>query len=186
MGGTLVSMVKEDMEVVIMGATLVVEESRKLLIDVELEVELALEGTVVMRLVDMADVEVDAEDVVVVVDGVEEVEGERVEVNDTVETNDGKPAVFAVPVAPPLDAVAAAPAPPPPFEVVAWLLVLGHKACTPAPFLKVDIMSFPGNCAFAQACFTLEVSVCRELAHRLEHGFPSAKSELLHPEIGEV
>ena len=118
-------MVMEEMGVVIVEAVLMAEESRKLLVKVEEE-----ETEVVRPAVE--------------VDGVEEAEGDSVEVNETVETNEALPAVFAVPVACPLEAVAAAPALPP-DDVVAWSLILGHKSCTPCPFLKAEITSLPGS-----------------------------------------
>ena len=103
-------------------------------------------------------VEVSDEEVAVL-DGVDAVEGEMNEVNEVVEV---KPPVVD-------------------FEV--WLLVFGHRAFTPFPFLKEVIMSFPGSCTFAQAWLISEVSDERAFEHDPEQGFPPEKSEVLQPEI---
>ncbi|KAL9090296.1 MAG: hypothetical protein Q9165_005329 [Trypethelium subeluteriae] len=164
-GAALVSMAIDDIAELIVGA---VETDILLLEEVE-EVE-----ELVDKLVD--------EEVVVEVDEVEEelveegvVDGESVEVKDTVETNDG--------LFPPAEVAPPAP-PPPPFVVELWLPpMLGHRAFTPSPFLKADMISPPGSWTLAQAESIFEVRSIKAFAHKSEHGFPLESSLVVQPEI---
>ena len=148
-GAALVSITMEVMGVLRVGAVLV-EVMRVLdMVDMEVEDVDEEEEEVVAIVVDVLVV---GEEDAVVDEDVGVSDGERVEVNETVETNPGLFAVFAVDVAPPL-------------------LIFGHSALTPDPPLKAEMTSPPGSCTFAQAELTAEEIACSPLAHDCEHGF---------------